>query len=167
MLWNAWARFNTLIVICLGKSLFRCFVIFISLINSTAFLPLLICKKFRSGTNRTICSISPLLILDMFFMQNYADISTKNNNRWLFSECNHRAFRDIHEKTYRFRQASKAGLLNYFKQRSSYKSKKLLRSSHFHEILQMYHFFDFSSQSMKWEYTTVMHIRPTCIYKIE
>jgi len=44
----------------------------------------------------------------MFVMQNYANISTKNNNTGLFSEDNHRAFRDIHEKTYRFIQASKA-----------------------------------------------------------
>ena len=57
-------------------------------------------KSFDQGSNGTICSISPLRILDMFVMQNYADISTKNNNKGLFSEDNHRAFRDIHEETY-------------------------------------------------------------------
>jgi len=41
----------------------------------------------------------------MLVMQNYADISTKNSNRGLFPENNHRAY--IHEKTDRFRQASK------------------------------------------------------------
>jgi len=40
-------------------------------------------------------------------MQNYADIAIKNSNTGLFSEDNHRAFRDIHDKTCEFRQTSK------------------------------------------------------------
>jgi len=64
-------------------------------------------KSFDQGTNRTIYSIGSLLIFDMFVMQNYADIAIKNSNTGLFSEDNHRAFRDIHEKTCEFRQTSK------------------------------------------------------------
>ena len=44
-------------------------------------------KRFDQGTNGTICSIcsiGPLLILDMLVMQNYAHISNKNNNRGCF-----------------------------------------------------------------------------------
>jgi len=42
----------------------------------------------------------------------------------------------------------RAGPLNYFKQGSSYKSKKLLRSGHSHEIIQMWHVFDFSNKKI-------------------
>jgi len=39
-----------------------------------------------------------------------------------------------------------AGLLNYFKKGSSYKCQNFARSSHSHEIMQMWHVLDFSNK---------------------
>jgi len=116
MLCNAWTRFKAFTISCLGKSLF----LYVWLVLSASSTQLLsfhywFCEKFRSGNDlfhwsfaysRHVCHVE----LCRHFNQ--------KQQQGMFSEDNHRAFGDIHEKSYRFRQASKAcGIPTWWRKR--------------------------------------------------